>query len=61
MATLAIRVPLSPPLYLCQLYEQVRVLPRYAHSEQCKNLMIELAALAAADKEEEREKNGLDN
>jgi len=48
-----IRVPLSPPSCLRQLYEEACALSRCARNEQRENLFLQLAALAAADKEEE--------
>jgi hypothetical protein len=37
------------------LYQEVRALPHHARIEQCENLYLELAALAAADREKEEE------
>jgi hypothetical protein len=59
--TNTVRTPLSPASYTRQLYQEARALPCRARAERRENLFLELAALAAADREEkEAEDEGED-
>jgi|HubBroStandDraft_2_1064218.scaffolds.fasta_scaffold46530_1 hypothetical protein len=52
-----IRAPLSPPSYFRQIYQAARAIPHHARNERREILYLELAALAAADKEEKKGNN----
>jgi hypothetical protein len=59
--TSTIRLPLSLPSHLWQLYEEARALPSRARVARREELYLELAALAAADKVEQEQEEAEEN
>jgi hypothetical protein len=51
--TNTIRLPLSPPSHLRQLYEEARALPFHTRVARHEELYLELATLAATDRVEQ--------